>query len=143
MDTSTISCKAWRYHSSGRITDLLRLDDVAISSKPSHVSRLLNATLGSYGPQPGIIIQVAAMSLNPSDYKLIQPGLFSVFIRNPGIPGSDFSGVIIGWLGNKKDKHSQELGLEIGSKVYGHLTTEWRILVVRMHRKSLFLKLNS
>lgn len=125
------SCKAWRFHSNGVITDYLRLDDVPIPSTPSHVSRLLATVLGSYGPHPGILIQVAAVSLNPVDYKMIQPGGATFLVRKPGVPGSDFSGVIIGWLGSsKRDQWSRKLGLEVGNKVYGHLSTEWRMLLV-------------
>jgi NADPH:quinone reductase-like Zn-dependent oxidoreductase len=131
MTEPALSCKAWRFHSNGLITDSLRLDDVPIPSRPSHVSRLLDTVLGSYGPHPGILIQVAAVSLNPVDYKMIQPGGATFLVRKPGVPCSDFSGVIVAWLGNsKRDQWSQKLGLKIGDKVYGHLSTEWRMLLV-------------
>lgn len=128
MENSTSSCKAWQFSSNGLITDSLAIKDVLIPSTPSLSSRLLRFALGSYGPHPGVLIRVAAASLNPVDYKMIQPGSATFLVRKPGTPGSDFSGVVVCAL-NGGNKQLEMLGLHPGMRVYGYLVTEWRMLL--------------
>jgi hypothetical protein len=66
-------------------------------------------------PANGYLIRVAAVSINPADYKNVDPSGPTFAIRMPGIPCSDFSGVVVG-------------GPKDGLEVYGHIPTEQTIL---------------
>ncbi|KIM33300.1 hypothetical protein M408DRAFT_152557 [Serendipita vermifera MAFF 305830] len=128
MEKPVSSCKAWRFSSNGIITDSLKIHDIPIPSTPSFPSRVLRSLLKSYGPHPRILIRVAAASLNPVDYKMIYPGSAAFLVRKPGIPGSDFAGVVVCALDGGKEQ-LEALGLHVGMRVYGHLVTEWRMLL--------------
>lgn len=128
LNSEVINYRSWQFTSNGVITDCLKIVDASVLLKPSALRLFLDSLPRSFRPYPGVIIRVAAASLNPVDYKMIQPGSPNFLVRKPGIPGSDFSGFIVGWLG-KKDSWSTEAGLHVGSRVYGHLSTEWRMLL--------------
>jgi NADPH:quinone reductase-like Zn-dependent oxidoreductase len=135
MQNPVSTCKAWQFFSNGLITDSLAIKDIPIPSAPSRWSSLLGSVLRSYGPHPGVLIRVAAASLNPVDYKMIYPGSPAFIVRKPGVPGSDFSGVVVSALkgGNKQ---LEAVGLAPGMRVYGYILTEWRMLLVRSGCKS-------
>lgn len=134
MQNPVSTCKAWQFSSNGLITDSLAIRDIPIPSASSHWSSLLGSVLGSYGPHPGVLIRVAAASLNPVDYKMIYPGSPAFIVRKPGIPGSDFSGVVVSALKGGNEQ-LEAVGLAPGMRVYGYLLTEWRMLLVRSRSK--------
>jgi len=129
MQDTASKCKAWQFSSNGVITDSLAIKHIPIPSAPSRWSSFLSSLLRSYGPHPGVLIRVAAASLNPVDYKMIQPGSPAFLVRKPCIPGSDFSGVVVCAL-NGGNKQLEAVGLAPGMRVYGYMVTEWRMLLV-------------
>ena len=66
-------------------------------------------------PQHGYLIRVAAVGINPTDYKNVDPSGPTFAICMPAIPCSDFSGVVVG-------------GPKDGLEVYGHIPTEQTLL---------------
>lgn len=122
--------------SNGRITDTLKLNEIDIPSTPGRLNNLLNSTswfqwlpFAKSHSGVGVLIRVAAASLNPSDYKLIAHGSANFLVRKPGIPGFDFAGVVVCELGTNQSEHK----FVPGTRVYGHLIPEWKILLVRLY----------
>jgi NADPH:quinone reductase-like Zn-dependent oxidoreductase len=78
-----------------------------------------------------VLIRVAAASLNPSDYKIINDGSANFLVRKPGIPGFDFSGVVVCTLGlNQPNSNTSDTkALAPGTRVYGHLIPEWKMIL--------------
>jgi NADPH:quinone reductase-like Zn-dependent oxidoreductase len=82
-------------------------------------------------PKDGYLVRVAAVGINPADYKNVDPSGPTFAIRMPVIPCSDFSGVVVG-------------GPEDGLEVYGHIPTEetllWHVSLSSIH---LFIYIQS
>lgn len=91
--------KAWQYNRTGSMPDILEQKTVPLPSVPTD----------------GFLIRVAAVGINPTDYKNVDGSAPAFAIRMPGIPCSDFSGVVVG-------------GPKDGLAVYGHIPTEQTVL---------------
>jgi hypothetical protein len=91
--------KAWQYNRAGSMPEILEQKTLLVPSVPTD----------------GHLIRVAAVGLNPTDYKNVEPGGPTFAIHMPVIPCSDFSGVVVG-------------GPQDGLEVYGHIPTEQTLL---------------
>ena len=105
--TTTTTRKVWQYSRAGSMPEILEQKTLPMLSAPAPAPA--GAGAGGY------LIRVAAVSINPTDYKNVDPSGPTFAIRMPVIPCSDFSGVVVG-------------GPEDGLEVYGHIPTERTLL---------------
>ena len=97
----TTTRKVWQFSRAGSMPEILEQNTVPLPTVPADGD--------------GYLIRVAAVSINPTDYKNVDPSGPTFVIRMPVIPSSDFSGVVVG-------------GPKDGLEVYGHIPTEQTLL---------------
>jgi hypothetical protein len=112
--TTTTTRKVWQYSRAGSMPEILEQKTVPLPKVPAAAAA--DGHSDGDGNGYGYLIRVAAVSINPTDYKNVDPSGPTFVIRMPVVPCSDFSGVIVG--GGPKD----------GLEVYGHIPTEQTLL---------------